>query len=717
MKKLCFTLLVISLLAAVPFAPAKTRYYDWESGTEAYMGTFGNIDTVNTGFSTEVARSGSQSLKIVEAPLSGTPQTYICWIKNVNSGDVITAKGWIYSNTTDIGSNPRGRLWMHYSAADDIASYDGAQSGQNEDYAGTTSWMEFEQSITVASGKVAVVIAARIYSGSSVPDNVIYVDDLTVTVPDHCTIVFPDGTEGIDPGLTMVTVPDVVGMTEAAAVSAIESAGLSPLVSFNFDDMVPAGEVISQNPGALTEIEEGSQVTIVVSKGPAPVQTISEYGWENRGTDLGVYSTGYSQNDFTTAYEGSRSLKVVKGTSTPQIYVAWITGLNDGEQVTATVMGKYAGSGNGLRLYAQQNSGTLNASEFNGGIGGMLDYLDTTDWSQMSYTWTAGGGYGGITVQIRVYGDEGDYGWVDALAISAPETATVHFPAEVTEPVCTAPAGDITGDCVIDQADLAAVTDNWLVNNWGTFDLTGYQSYGYDWRDTGYTIIDEYNGAVPANIEMLDAQSGRVLECRRGTSGFPQFYIARAAGFDGGLQDGDKILATVRMKSPMAEGLEVVGFHVEADQLGNYSYAGSKTYSGLVSTTEWAEYTFEFTYEEGTETDPRDGYVIAVEGTGKGADGDVIGYVDEVIVSTPYRENGGMPAIEIEFGADYPDNYDLNYGYAVAQGEVPLIDSCNGNPQGDVNGDCYVTLADYAYLALEGAWMKCFWDPITECPQ
>ncbi|AQQ70185.1 PASTA domain protein [Limihaloglobus sulfuriphilus] len=716
MKRLCFTLLVISLLAAVPFASAKTRYYDWETGTEAYMGYYGNVDTVNTGFSTEQARSGLQSLKIVEDPIGGTPQTYVCWVTDVESGDVITAKGWIWSNTQNAEDKPNGRFWMHYSSDTDINAYDGSISGQDESLVGTTNWMEFTQTITVDSGKVAVVVEARISSGAA-PANVIYIDDLTVTVPEHCTIVFPDGTEGIDPGLAMVTVPDVVGMTEAAAVSAIESAGLTAFISYNFDETVPAGEVISQNPDALTEIEEGSQVTIVVSKGPAPVQAISEYGWENRGTDLGVYGSGYSENDFTTAYEGSRSLKVVRGTSNPNIYVAWITGLNDGEQVTATVMGKYAGAGSGLRLYAQQNSGTLNAEEYNGSIGGMQDYLATGDWGQMSYTWTAGDGYGGITVQIRVYGDEGDYGWVDALAISAPETATVHFPEEVTDPVCTAPAGDITGDCVIDQADLAAVTDNWLVTNWGPFDLAGYQSYGYDWRDTGYTIIGEYNGAVPANIEMLDAKSGRVLECRRGVNGFPQFYISRVAGYDGGLQGGDKILATVRMKSPMAEGLELVGFHVEGDTLGSYSYAGGKTYTGLVSTTEWAEYTFEFVYEDGTETDPRNGYVVAVEGTGKGVDGDVIGYVDEIIVSAPYRENGGMPAIELEFGADYPNNYDLNFGYAVAQVDVPLLESCNGNPQGDVNGDCYVTLADYAYLAVEGAWMKCFWDPITECPQ
>ncbi|AQQ71882.1 hypothetical protein SMSP2_02261 [Limihaloglobus sulfuriphilus] len=183
---------------------AYTVDYGWETGSQAYLGTYGSIDTVNTGFNTDVARTGTQSLKIVEDPLSSTPQVYVGWVTGVSEGDVITATGWMYSTSADAAvSNPRGRLWCHYSTAADITTYEGSGTNPNNDYAGTVDWMQFTQSTTVATGKEAVVIEARIYSDPA-PGNVIYLDDLQITAPEGALVTLANGTTVPEPATMAV---------------------------------------------------------------------------------------------------------------------------------------------------------------------------------------------------------------------------------------------------------------------------------------------------------------------------------------------------------------------------------------------------------------------------------------------------------------------------------------------------------------------------------
>jgi len=66
-----------------------------------------------------------------------------------------------------------------------------------------------------------------------------------------------------------VTVPNCVGMTQSAAEATITSARLTlGTVTEQFNDTVPAGQVITQNPVAGASVAEGSSVALVVSKGP-----------------------------------------------------------------------------------------------------------------------------------------------------------------------------------------------------------------------------------------------------------------------------------------------------------------------------------------------------------------------------------------------------------------------------------------------------------------
>ena len=63
-------------------------------------------------------------------------------------------------------------------------------------------------------------------------------------------------------------VPNVVGRDEAEAEQMIQDANLVVVHETEFSDEVDQGKVISSDPEAGTEVEEGTEVTIVVSKGP-----------------------------------------------------------------------------------------------------------------------------------------------------------------------------------------------------------------------------------------------------------------------------------------------------------------------------------------------------------------------------------------------------------------------------------------------------------------
>jgi len=66
-----------------------------------------------------------------------------------------------------------------------------------------------------------------------------------------------------------VTVPNCVGRTQSAAESVVASAGLAVgSVTQQYSATVPAGNVISQDPGAGTNVPLNTAVNLVVSQGP-----------------------------------------------------------------------------------------------------------------------------------------------------------------------------------------------------------------------------------------------------------------------------------------------------------------------------------------------------------------------------------------------------------------------------------------------------------------
>ena len=72
----------------------------------------------------------------------------------------------------------------------------------------------------------------------------------------------------VSKGEQPVPVPNVVGMDQEKAEKELEKAGFVVTATEDYSETVKAGQVISMNPAGGTEVQPGSTVGIVVSKGP-----------------------------------------------------------------------------------------------------------------------------------------------------------------------------------------------------------------------------------------------------------------------------------------------------------------------------------------------------------------------------------------------------------------------------------------------------------------
>jgi hypothetical protein len=153
-----------------------------------------------------------------------------------------------------------------------------------------------------------VILALRIFSAGSGPDNNVKVPSLTtltlaeaipiaeglglrVQVVERVTssdqpvdtiLSQSPGSETLVPlntvievrvvaGSGFVVVPDIRGMSEADGIAALATARLVRGAKFDeYSDTVPAGEVIQQNPRPGVQVSSGTAIDIVVSKGIEP---------------------------------------------------------------------------------------------------------------------------------------------------------------------------------------------------------------------------------------------------------------------------------------------------------------------------------------------------------------------------------------------------------------------------------------------------------------
>lgn len=80
----------------------------------------------------------------------------------------------------------------------------------------------------------------------------------------------------VSKGAEKKTVPNVIGKADADAQNAIVSAGLSVgTVSYDYNDSVPEGQVVSQSIDGGKKVAAGTAVGISVSLGPKPAEKVS----------------------------------------------------------------------------------------------------------------------------------------------------------------------------------------------------------------------------------------------------------------------------------------------------------------------------------------------------------------------------------------------------------------------------------------------------------
>ena len=191
MKKLFTITTIAAVFCAVSAFGQLSWDYGWEDGTSTALGQNGaNLFLTN---SQEQAYEGHHSLKMIEDPLSSTPQAFIWWVTGLNDGDGIVANFHMYDTTP--GGSPSGRIWAHYTDGVDIGSYKGSASG-NLEYSDGYGWTNLQWSWTFTTdgtdGRTGLVVEARIYAGSG--GNVMYVDATSITVSnDNAKIYRADG--------------------------------------------------------------------------------------------------------------------------------------------------------------------------------------------------------------------------------------------------------------------------------------------------------------------------------------------------------------------------------------------------------------------------------------------------------------------------------------------------------------------------------------------
>ena len=100
-------------------------------------------------------------------------------------------------------------------------------------------------------------------------------------------------------------IPDVRGMSETEAQNELEDAGFKVTSSFQYDDSVESGKVISTTPEAGTKAEKGSTVTMLVSQGSDKKTVPDVRGMADATAQSTIKSYGFNVGTVTYDYSDS----------------------------------------------------------------------------------------------------------------------------------------------------------------------------------------------------------------------------------------------------------------------------------------------------------------------------------------------------------------------------------------------------------------------------
>lgn len=613
--------LVTSTMADTPVLSGD---YSWEDGTGTILGSFGSlVDPINTGpVDGVVPHTGNRMLRVTKADGSASaPQAYVAFIENLQDGDVVTAGAYIFDDIP--GTSYRARVWAHYAQSGDPNSFAGSAGGPST-YTSGIGWQLSSHSWEFDSNggtRDALMIEVRLYT--SADNTPFYIDDVFVDV--YC--------------------------------AANED------LTITFADWAAIGDPLPPGP----ECEPGK---------PCVPEPLGSYGWEDEvGTAFNT-TGNITQIENTGTFgdvspnSGERMLRVRQGspTGTPQVWIAFVENLQDGDEIFASFHGydDTAGVNPRLRIwghYAVSGDPMSNA----GSAGGNNTYSSGIGWEEIGHTWTFdsnGGARDALMIEARLYaptGEEDTDFFLDDIYVevcSDNPNVTVTFPADAPGPA--------------DPCDLPK----------GTPTLFG----DFDWEDGESTILgydnDEQENITAANIgapEPVNSGSRalRVTEAPHG-DGTPKVFLAYIEH----LQDGDVIHGRFHAfdDTPGTNpSVRIWGRRVYSGSIDgqNWSAGGNEQFT---SGTGWEEICHTWVYNGGSQN--TDALVIEAR---------IYSPSDcEVDCSTDYY----IDDMEIHLWANANATITLPDGSVI--GEPPLICPADINGSGDVG--------TFDLFTVLGAW-------------
>jgi len=332
--------LLILFFSTISFGQVSTSY-SWEDGG-TILSFYGNVaNPGNVGSTGGVdPYDGAVMLTVSESPLSGTPQAFIAFIENLSPGDVVTASYYGYDDSQ--GTSPSLRIWGSYATNGDIDGYSGSAGGSGA-YTSGNGWEQLSYTWTIDAGKEALVIQARLYSGSDDP-TIYFIDLVSVTAPATATVTYPSPSS--PPELTADAGPDQIVSVDASVI--LDGSGSSgSIVSYTWTQ-IGTPTVILNNanndtatftaPGFAVELQfelavmddgntERDTVGIDVLEISSGQVFISEYIEGDGGTQkyLEIYNNSESTIDLQAGFYSLRRTDDGNGDFTSYIFDDWGT--------------------------------------------------------------------------------------------------------------------------------------------------------------------------------------------------------------------------------------------------------------------------------------------------------------------------------------------------------------------------------------------------------
>ena len=636
MKKTVCWMMVLGM-SILGYADRHLYRYGWENVGSGgpLLGKYRPQD-VTESVDTTVVHGGSQSVKMIDNDnytndaIYGE-QAYLCWINGLQTGDVVQASFWRYNASPTAGC----RISANYTKNGDMTYSTYFSDGDSISAGiGTTGvWKKVSYVWTFTAGSVpntGMMILARIYRD---PGDVCYVDDLEVIVPERpgITIAFP-------------------GTPEYQAI-------------------------LNDDPNAL--------------------QTRS-YGWEDGFADvLGFSGNVYEPKNTGSpdpVFSGSRSLKVTEYPmeGTPEVCLALVTGLEDGDLVTAgfSAYDDTPNASPSMRIWAYYT----NADDFTrslGSAGGNETYSGASAWSRLEHTWAFASGDGSanaLMICARLYSPtegvtEQPY-FIDDVNVIAPSHATIIFPGDLYK-----------------QADYGVSSYSWANFSsssseenvlLGTFGMVGAELETFDSHNGDGKALSLWDATELYTLSTLKQAMNRGYDVDRNGPITPEGYLAVVKG----LSKNDFVKASFWAKrySGQTGGGVRLWAHYIYDENDLNSFAGSAGGFEAYPGEDWSKLSYRWVFNnapymdwQGIERIPV-GLVITARAYSANGEG---GLIDDLTVEAP-----------ADATVEYPDP------------SKPAI--CTGGlPEFDWNLDCRVNLTDFAEFA--NAWLKCNLQPAEDC--